>query len=132
MAKAQTCVITESRGPRYEDGWLTKVTWDWLSTDAGVVAAAGAEGVGATTLREFTGYVASFHTVPDGGDTVPSSYTITLYDADGRPMAAKAGASTSAYENHTSGHYVVESKLNIVISGAGDAKGGTAYAYIKE
>jgi len=131
MPTAQTCTITEQR-ELYEDGWLTEIKWDWSSTDAGAVVAAGGAGVGSTTARKYTGYVGECNTVPDAGGTTPAGYTITFYDSIGKPLATKSGASTTAFESHTAGHYVVNTTLNIAISGAGDAKGGIAHAYIKE
>ena len=129
MPTAQTCAIDETNEDKlYNQRHLVKVTWSWTSTDGGAVVAAGAVGVGSTTKRGFTGYVASFHTAP--GSPTPGGYTITLYDSDDRPIATKSGASTTIVENHTAGHYTLKNKLDLVISGAGNAKAGTAWAYI--
>jgi len=130
MPTAQTCAISYDGGDTYQGIRIVKVTWDWTSTDAGAVVAAGGAGVGSLTGRKFTGYLASFHTAP--GSPTPSSYTITLYDDDDAPIATKAGASvTLPAENHTAGRDLLKTQLNIVISGAGDAKAGSAWAYIR-
>jgi len=135
MAVAQTCTITtEEKRQIDRDRRVFRITWEWTSATGGAVVAAGASGVGTDTytaggIPALDGYVASFHTKPDG-DATPSSYTITLYDDDGRPIAAKSGASTSAVENHSAGLYLCQNTLSIVISGAGDAKAGSAWVDI--
>jgi len=125
---AQTCAISYESCATYNGRMLVKVLWEWTSASGGAVVAAGGAGVGSLTGRKFTGYLASFHTAP--GSPTPTSYTITLYDEDTRPIATKAGASTTVAENHTAGHYLVNNTLNIVISSAGDEKAGSAWAYI--
>ena len=124
----QTCTITPTSHDNYTDGRIVKILWEWKSATGGAVVAAGAVGVGSTTPRTYSGYVASFHTKP--GATTPTAYTITLYDDDGRPISTKTSASTTVVENHSAGHVIGGTKLSIVISSAGDAKTGSAWAYL--
>ena len=124
---ACTIAIVENR-MSYDGRHLIEIQWDWLSATSQAVTAA----VGKTTVSNqvplLTGYVAHFYTWP--GTTTPTSYNITLKNADGVTCASKTGASTTAVESHTAGFYIVNDSLEIAVNTAGAAKTGHAKAIL--
>lgn len=121
-------VVTIAELPYKE---IKKVTWDWLSTDAGAV-------VGAVTTNYYSGILSRVEWIPDGGATAPTaSYDTTLKNDDGVDLLSGLGADRSAtlpeYKNFGDGlGMLLKSKLTLAVSTAGDAKGGTVIAYIME
>ncbi|HUW59243.1 MAG TPA: hypothetical protein VMZ92_21595 [Planctomycetota bacterium] len=117
---AALCTIGDEK-VQTQSGHTVRVTWSWTSATGGTVTSAVS-----TTNFTLNGYIASFATKP--GATTPTSYTITLYDGDGRILATKAGASTTAVETHTTGFPLVTDTMYIAISSAGDEKTGSCWA----
>lgn len=126
----QACTITEER---YST--IKKITFDWLSDDAaGTFVATPTVG---TTTYAYTGEIIRVVTNPDGGATQPSdNYTVTVLDADGNDvlMGACTGNRDTANTEQvlaSSLGCVANDKLALGISGAGNAKGGVVYLYIR-
>lgn len=110
-------------------GYL-KVTWDWSSTDAGVV-------VGAVTPYSVNGIVAAFEAVPDPSGTTPTAaYTFTVKRADGVDVLRGLGVGSSTatspvYKQYSDGLGMVDnSPLTFAGAGMGDAKGGILHVWI--
>ncbi len=101
------------------------VIFAWTSDASGVVS-----GLATTTFR-YTGQAVFFATVP--GANV-SAYTISILDSNGLDiLGTLAARSTSAteYAKQSVLGYVAEDVLTISVTGAGNAKGGTAYLWIR-
>lgn len=112
---------------------VQKIKFDWLSDAAGAV--------GRTTVAFFTGVVDRVVFKPDSGGTQPSaSYDIVLNDDDGNDVLWGVGANLSnaaAVHAHpwSSGlelySAIVETKLTLAVTNAGNAKGGEVYVYVR-
>jgi hypothetical protein len=124
MATAQVVTKSEYRAHPF----IKKIVWDWLSTDAGVVVS--------ETTGTYTGELIRFITIPDTAATLPTdAYDVTITDEDGQDVLIGAGAN----RNHDLAEQVIasslgccyNSKLELNIAAAGDAKGGIVILYIK-
>ena len=127
---AQVVTITETLNSNVAGG-LQKISWDWLSTDAGVV-------VGSVTTNEYTGYIVSMEMIPDAATTTPTAaYTATVSRSDGVDVLHGLGVGSStatASVNKVFGDglgCVIQSKLTLAIAAAGNAKGGILNLYIQ-
>ena len=110
-----------------------EIKFDWTS-------AAGGD-AGMKSLSYYTGYVNSVWFVPDAGTTQPSdNYDVTLTDDDGNDVLTGFGADlTNAatvhiYPEHATlmqNAAIVETRLMLNVTNAGDSKGGIVYVYIK-
>jgi tartrate dehydratase alpha subunit/fumarate hydratase class I-like protein len=109
---------------------IKKVKVAWTSDASGNV-----NGGAAVTPDTYTGKILGIVTIPAGGGVQPTSYAVKLVDSDGvdQTLGNVTGRSITAQEavQGTSLGFVVESTLELQISGAGNAKQGTAYIYIQ-
>jgi len=120
MPTAQVVTITEQTG-----GVIKKVTWDWLSTDAGVVAS--------TTTAAFEGMILAAVFVPDTGATAPTDkYSVTITNPNGIDLLRGLGGNRSGTltEWVRGNGIAANERLTLNVSGAGDANGGTVYLYL--
>lgn len=116
------CTITETTHTS-----VKKIKFAWTSDDAAGTASG-------TTTSYYTGKILGLATDP--GATAPDdNYDITITDSDSVDVLMGAGANrdeaTTEYVLSTSLGAVVNSQLTINVSGAGNAKVGTAYLYIR-
>jgi hypothetical protein len=122
MAAVGTTTLTETTV-----GSVKRVKFAWISDASGNVS-------GSPTAGIYDGEVIAITTIPSGGGTVPTTYTITVKDADGNDVLCAGGTtrSTTATEwlKKPLGA-VTLSTLELGISGAGNAKVGTAYIWIR-
>jgi hypothetical protein len=122
---AGTVTITEQTV-----GTVKKIHFAWVSDASGNVT-----GTGGLTTNYFSGELLRLVTVPNGGGTDPTSYTATLLDSDGTDALMGGGATRSATVTEqvlgTSLGAIANSQLTLNISGAGNAKGGDLYVYIR-
>ena len=136
MATAQlvSCTIFSQDGTGYVD-------WDWLSSDTGTVTANSADGAGASI--KVVGTLTRVMFKPDGGATTPTTlYDVVVNDAAGLDVLTGLGANLSETTTTTktitltdsggttlhTGRTVAE-VLTLVITNAGDAKGGQVRIY---
>ncbi len=119
MPAAGSVVITEKKHPSVQ-----LITFAWTSDAAGNVS-----GQAATSFR-YTGQVLELVTVP--GPSV-SGYTITIVDSNSIDLLAKLSArDTTLTQYVVSGLGAVsDDVLTISVTGAGNAKTGTAYLWIR-
>lgn len=124
MATAQVVTKTEVTYTT-----VKKITWDWLSTDLGVVTSA--------TTASFDGELIAAVFDPDAAGTQPTNaYDVTITDADGMDVLSGLGADLSnaatVIKKHTDGlGAVAGSVLTLNVSNAGDAKGGIVALYLR-
>lgn len=124
MPTAQVVTKTEKTYPT-----VKKITWDWLSTDLGVVTS--------TTTARFDGELIAAVFDPDAAATQPTNaYDVTILDEDSTDVLNALGADLSnaatVVKKHTDGLGAVsDSVLTLTIANAGDAKGGIVYLYIR-
>ena len=112
-------------------GKIKKITFSWLSENG------GGDGGKATKTTEnvYNGEIVRL--VTDPGATAPSdNYTVTLLDEDGTDVLMGAAVANRDDTNTeqvlaSSLGCVANDKLTLSISGAGNAKIGTVYVYIK-
>ena len=108
---------------------LQKVEFDWTSSAGGAADA--------TTTGYYSGEVVRVVQIPDGGGTVPSAaYDVVVNDDDGTDVLHGEGAnlSESAVTLKTTADglgAVVESKLTLAVTNAGNAKGGKTILYLR-
>jgi hypothetical protein len=108
---------------------VRKVVFTWLSSAGGA-----ADGV---TTEYHTGRVIYAAQLPDGGGTQPTDlYDVTVTDGDGVDVLKGLGADLSnaapTYKADSDGlGAVVESKLTLAVTNAGNAKGGKTLVYIR-
>ncbi len=136
MATAQlvSCTIFCQDGTGYVD-------WDWLSSSTGTVTANSADGTGADI--KVVGTLTRVVFTPDAGATLPSdAYDLVVNDAAGLDVLVGLGANLSQTNTTTktitltdsggttlhAGRTVAE-VLQLVITNAGDAKGGHTRIY---
>jgi hypothetical protein len=123
---AGTVTITEANA---KDWPISKVTFTWLSDGA----TGAADGV---TTYAYTGKLVRVVQVPDAAGTQPTDqYDVVVNDDDGADVLAGVGANISnAAKSQTvtplSLGAVVESKLTLGVTNAGNAKGGKTIVYI--
>lgn len=122
MATAQVVSIVEYNSfPGYK-----KIKWSWKCTDAGVVT-------GSTTTNKYTGELIRFITDPVDGPT--ADYDVQILDSDSFDVLIGAGAdrhtTTTQQVIASSLGCILDSKLTLEITSAGNAKSGIVYLYIK-
>lgn len=111
---------------------VRKIVWDWLSEDGGANAGKAQH----STDFAFDGALMMVATVPDTGGTKPSdNYTVKLLDTDGVDLLAGQAVGN---RDDTVAQYLTSgmagpatSKLTLYVEGAGNAKGGTVYVYLR-
>lgn len=106
-----------------------KITFDWTSAADG-----SASGV---TLKEYSGQVLGFVTVPSAVDVPTADYDIAITDEDGVDVLHGLGANRSDTATEHVGPpivadlgIVVHSTLTFTVAAAGDTKKGTAFLYV--
>ncbi len=108
-------------------GSIKRIKFAWTSDASGNVS-------GIPTANVYDGEIISCVTVPSGGGTAPTAYTLQIQDADGVDVLAQAGTarSTSAQETLKKPlGAVAASTLSLVIASAGNAKQGTVYLNLR-
>lgn len=106
---------------------IRRVKFAWTSDASGNVS-------GTPTVGVYDGILVACATTPGAGGTQPTSYGITISDADGNDILCGSGSarSTTATEYIKSPQgAVAASVLSIGISAAGASKTGTAYLWIR-
>lgn len=111
---------------------VKKIVFDWLSENGGANAGKAQH----TTDAAFDGILYLVATNPDGGATQPSdNYTVQLLDDDGVDLLGGGGTAnrdTANTEYITSGFAgPATSKITLYVEGAGNAKGGLVYVYLR-
>ena len=126
MADLGTVVITEETF-----NTIKKITFAWTSENGGGDAGKASK----TTTRAYTGEI--IRCVTDPGVATPSdNYTVTVTDEDntdvlmGACVANRDEANTEQVLASSLG-CVANDKLTLNVSGAGNAKTGTVYLYIR-
>lgn len=107
---------------------LELIKFSWTSDAAGDVTE--------TSNSEFTGKIIEVVTVPGAGGNQPTNlYDITLTDSNSIDVLHANGANRSNAANEyiieANTGAVVNSKLTLTVSNAGNAKQGTVYVYVK-
>ena len=108
---------------------IHKVAFTWLSDASG-----DADGV---STNSYTGEIVRVVQIPDGGGTQPTNlYDVVVNDDDGADLLIGEGAnlSNAANTDKVSGDLlgvVANAPLSLVVSNAGNAKGGQTIVYIK-
>jgi hypothetical protein len=124
MPTAQVVTLVESG----IENPIRKASWDWLSTDGGVVSSA--------TLKQYTGAIVRVVFESDSGDTQPTdAYDVTILDSDGIDVLQGEGANINraAPVQKTFSDkqmWVANTTLTLTIAAAGDAKGGEVHLYV--
>ena len=129
MAGSVTLTYSETRT-------IKKVVWDWTSDASGDVS-----GTDTVTL---SGQIMRVVFKPDSGGTQPTDlYDIVINDEEGVDVLAGLGANLSnstasqvvpILTNGTDGNsspMVIDGKLSLVVSNAGNAKGGEVHMYMR-
>ena len=123
---AQAVTITEPDAGYSEFQKLRKIKWAWKCTDAGLVT-------GSVTTGKYTGEIVRLITKPVDGPT--DNYDVAINDDDGVDVLMGAGIdrdTTNTEQKLASVLGVcVDSKLTLEITGAGNAKSGIVFLYIK-
>jgi len=111
-------------------GTIQKFTFDWLSDASGDVS-----GVLSVPL---SGIIHRVTIVPDGGGTAPTAlYDVVLNDVegvdilDGKGANLSATVTTSVSPDFTGGNLAFDDQLDLVVSNAGNAKGGKVIIYFQ-
>lgn len=110
---------------------VKRVELDWLSDASGDVSG--------TATKALSGKLEKVVFVPDSGGTQPSDlYDVVLNDADGLDVLQGNGAnlsnSAASQVAPAIGTYflpLVDGALNLVVSNAGDSKGGKLILYLR-
>lgn len=103
------------------------ISFAWTSDASGNVN-------GIPTLKAYDGAVIACVTVPAGGGAAPSAYTIQILDANGVDVLSQAGTARSTTLQETLKAplgVAANSPLSLVIAGAGNAKQGTVYLFLR-
>ncbi len=125
---AGSVVITEKKHPSVQ-----LITFAWTSDASGNVTSPG------NTIGRYTGQILQFGTVPGASVT---TYTITLLDSNGFDLLGGKATSRSTTlpellilplmaNNFGLFGAVSDDVLTIGVTGAGNAKTGTAYLWIR-
>lgn len=122
--------LTETATPAAVHG-LNRIEYDWTSDASGDVS--GIE-------KNIYGYLLRVSFIPDSGGTQPSDYyDIELQDSDDIDLLNGAGANLSQTTSTTMAPTiqgdsipVVMGAIELVVSNAGDSKGGTVVIYFQE
>ena len=124
MATAQVVTLTEKKSTS-----VRKISWDWLSTNLGVVTSA--------SVNTYDGVLERAVFIPDAAGTQPTNaYDVTITDSDSTDVLAGLGADLSNAATVTKVHSnglgaVAGSVLTLNVSNAGDAKGGQVILYLR-
>lgn len=108
---------------------LKKIVFTWTSSAGGAADA--------TTTAYLTGRIVYAAQIPDAGGTQPTNaYDVTVNDADSVDVLAGLGANlsnaASTFKAESDGlGAVVESKLTLAVTNAGNAKGGKTILFIR-
>lgn len=103
------------------------ITLAWTSDASGNVS-------GIPTVKLYDGVICACVTVPSGGGTAPTAYTLQIQDSNGVDVLAQAGVARSTTNQETLKSplgAVANSTLSLVIASAGNAKQGTVYLYLR-
>lgn len=120
MAAVGSVVITEKRYPTVE-----LITFAWTSDASGNVSGQAA------TLNRYSGQAIVLATVPGAG---VSGYTITILDSNSLDILCTLSArstSVTQYALQSVLGAVADDTLTISITGAGNAKTGTAFLFLR-
>ncbi len=108
---------------------VRRLEFDWLSDASGDMSG--------TPSAVVSGVLERIVTIPDGGGTAPTTlYDVVLNDADGLDVLNGAGANLSATVSAqvgpalTGGQMAIDGVLDLVVSNAGNAKGGTVVVIV--
>jgi hypothetical protein len=108
-------------------GTVKKIAFAWTSTAGGAA--------GDTTAGVYSGEVIRLVTVPSGASAPDPNYDVVVNDEDSTDVLMGAGANrhTSNTEQVLASSLgcVANDKLTLSVSGAGSAKSGTVYLYIR-
>ena len=131
MPTAQTCTITEETF-----GTIKKVKWVWIATDAGIVTTSAVAGLNPQTTNVYSGEIIRLVTIPAGTTSAPDdNYNVYVYDDDDTDVLMGGGATRDTANTEqvlgTSLGCVANDKLELGITAAGDANGGTVILYIR-
>jgi hypothetical protein len=128
--------ISETAVKKHYEEMIKKTSLDWTADASGDVS-------GTTTNDLINGEIMRIVTKPDTGATTPSdNYDIVIYDDDSVDVLMGLGANEP---NSSNGHFVpllgdgtttwgrvpVHSRLELQVSNAGNANGGTVIIYWK-
>lgn len=106
---------------------VKRIRFAWTSDASGNVS-------GIPTVEVYSGVLIALATVPSGAPDAPSAYTIAILDDNGIDILAGAGTARSTtlteYIKAPQGA-VANHHLSLLIAGAGNAKKGTAYLYLR-
>lgn len=111
---------------------VKKIVFDWLSgtgDDAGAASSA--------STNYFTGLIQRVVQIPDAAATQPTAaYDVVVNDDDGVDVLHGLGANlandATTVKDYTDGlGAVVNSKLALAVTNAGDAKGGKTIIYLR-
>jgi len=128
MADLGTVTVTEERV-----GSVKKILFDWLSENGGANAGKAQK----TTTYAYNGLLERVVFVPDSGATQPTdAYDVEVQDEDGYDVLVGLGANLSnaaaVQKAHKDGlGAVANDKLTVVVTSAGDAKGGVVILYLR-
>jgi hypothetical protein len=128
MADLGTVTVTEEKV-----GSVKKILFDWLSENGGANAGKAQK----TTTYAYNGVLERVVFVPDSGGTQPTNaYDVEVQDEDGYDVLAANGADLSNAAAVTKTHAnglgaVANDKLTVVVTNAGDAKGGAVIVYLR-
>lgn len=118
-------------GQNFATAKVTEVRWTWTSTSGGAVSS--------TTAQRFSGILVGVMTIPDATTAPSNLYDVQLKNDDGMDLLGGSGAdrsSTSAefvkpvFQGVAMGVPINNSKLDLEITNAGNAKVGKTVAYI--
>ena len=122
MAAVGTTTLTETTV-----GSVKRIKFAWTSDASGNVS-------GTPTTGVYDGEIIAITTIPSGGGTAPTTYTIAVKDADGNDVLCGLGTTrsinTTEFLKKPLGA-VTLSTLELSIASAGNAKQGTAYLWLR-
>ena len=109
---------------------VRKFTLAWVSDASG--------DVNGVLTKPLSGIIHRITVVPDGGGTAPTTlYDVVLNDTEGVDLLNGKGANlsatvtTSVSPDFTGGNLAFDDALDLVVSNAGNAKGGKVILYIR-
>ncbi|UCD59032.1 MAG: hypothetical protein JSV16_08025 [Candidatus Hydrogenedentota bacterium] len=109
-------------------GTVKKLTWSWTSDASG-------DASGTTSTNAYSGAISRLVTVPDGVDAPTVNYDVVVNDEDSTDVLMGGGQNRSDTATEqvlaSSLGFVANDKLALVVSGAGNAKKGTVYIYVR-
>lgn len=108
---------------------VKKIEFDWTSSSGGAADS--------TSTYPYTGLIERVVQIPDSGGTQPTNaYDVVVNDADGTDILHGLGANLAndsvTLKSSSDGlGAVVESKLTLAVTNAGDSKGGKTIIYLR-